>query len=435
MKRLLVTGINAGGGREVRIVGGSGATFTLDDGRAVVDGSNTGCPLGHGHPAMVEAVRRAATLPVVSEGWLWVEREQAAQDLVETAFAGEDWVGAVRLCLSGSEANDIALSLAQALTGRAPVATRERAYHGLTGLARDVTVQPHWHGGISSPDADVRPVPRGTTVHVLPAPRGARAGAPEADPATLLADVDAVAGCLRESAAVVVDYSQGGIYHDPAYQDAVAAHARAAGALWIADEVVTGFRRTGRFFGFQGGTARPDMVVLGKPLAGGAAAAGAVVVSREIAAQLEGRSWQTYSTFRGHPLTVAAIRAHLSVQASDPQVARAGQLDALMEQSLLELAARHPSVRRVDGRGLHWTVELHDDRWRSWTGGAGSAPLASRVSARALEVGAAIGTSGERGSLFIAPPLVVSEAELSQLFDALDAGLLLADEALELALL
>ena len=87
---------------------------------------------------------------MVNEGWTWIGREDAAEDLIRTAFAGEeDWVGAVRFCISGSEANDMALSLCQALTQKSALATRERAYHGLVGLSRSMTVQPHWHGGLA----------------------------------------------------------------------------------------------------------------------------------------------------------------------------------------------------------------------------------------------------------------------------------------------
>ena len=132
------------------VVGGEGVYFHLSDGRKLIDGSNTGGGLGHRHPAMVEAIRRAADTPVVNEGWTWVGREQAADDLMATAFKGEDdWVGAVRFCISGSEANDMALSLCQALTQRSALATRERAYHGITGLSRCMTVQPQWHGGLA----------------------------------------------------------------------------------------------------------------------------------------------------------------------------------------------------------------------------------------------------------------------------------------------
>ena len=177
MQRLLETRFNAGGRAPVRIVGGEGVHFVLDDGRRVIDGSNTGGPLGHQHPDLVQAIHRAATNPVVNDGWLWAEREDAARELFDIAFAGEgSWIGAVRFFISGSEANDLALSLAQAITGRSALATRERAYHGMVGLARDVTVQPHWHGGLAIHGGGSRPVPRGAKVNILPGPVGARYG-------------------------------------------------------------------------------------------------------------------------------------------------------------------------------------------------------------------------------------------------------------------
>jgi 4-aminobutyrate aminotransferase-like enzyme len=150
MSKLLRTGLNAGDSAPLTVVGGEGVYFHIEDGRRLIDGSNTGGGLGHRHPAMVEAIRRAADTPVVNEGWTWIGREQAADDLIRTAFEGEeDWVGAVRFCISGSEANDMALSLCQALTQRTALATRERAYHGLVGLSRSMTVQPQWHGGLA----------------------------------------------------------------------------------------------------------------------------------------------------------------------------------------------------------------------------------------------------------------------------------------------
>src|SRR4029450_11129445 len=148
MSKLLRTGLNAGDSAPLTVVGGEGVYFHLEDGRRLIDGSNTGGGLGDRHPGMVEAIRRAADTPVVNEGWTWIGREQAADDLIRTAFEGEeDWVGAVRFCISGSEANDMALSLCQALTQRSALATRERAYHGITGLSRSMTVQPQGAGG------------------------------------------------------------------------------------------------------------------------------------------------------------------------------------------------------------------------------------------------------------------------------------------------
>jgi 4-aminobutyrate aminotransferase-like enzyme len=432
VQRLLETKFNAGGRASVRIVGGDGVHFVLDDGRRVIDGSNTGGPLGHQHPDLVEAIHRAATNPVVNEGWLWAEREEGARELFDIAFAGEgSWIGAVRFFISGSEANDLALSLAQAVTGRSAIATRERAYHGMVGLARDVTVQPHWHGGLALHGGGSRPVPRSTRVEVLPGPVGARFGGEKAQPLS-----ERLAGAeklLAGVAAVIIDYTQGGVYYDAEYQDRVADAARKAGALWIADEVVTGFARTGRWFGFQGSDSRPDIVTLGKPLGGGVAPAGAVVLSQRLVDQLEDKTWQTFSTFRGHPTMITAMRTVLRVIERDHLVERVAALDAFMEGRLLDIAERHPSVVRVDGRGLHWTVELRGPSWKTWHADTDQPPLASRVALRALDAGALIGTSGEQTSLFLAPPLIISEAELERLLEALDHGLDVADEEHEQA--
>jgi 4-aminobutyrate aminotransferase-like enzyme len=428
MSSLLSTSLTTGDSAGPQIVGGHGVWFQLSDGREVIDASNTAAPLGHCHPEIIDAIRAAADAPVINEGWHWAERERAADDLLGIAFAGEDWPAAVRFFISASEANDAALSLCQALTGRADLATRERAYHGGAGLARELTVQPQWHGGLAGPGrAGVAP-PRLATVHELPAPSGARVtGQPDPTAAT---DWLAAAGeQLARSAAVLLDYSQGGIYHTPQYQDRVAALAAEAGAFWIADETVTGFGRVGGWFQFQDGQARPDLVTMGKCLSAGGAAAGAVVLSRRMAELLEGTSWQSYSTYRSHPVAMATIRAHLRVSGREGLYQRASELDAVMLRRLAEVAAQHPSVARVDGRGLHWTVELHGPDWRSWHGQEAD-PLASRVVARSLAAGVLIATSGEQTSLFLAPPLLVSDAELGQIFDALHHGLELADKEL-----
>jgi 4-aminobutyrate aminotransferase-like enzyme len=380
---------------------------------------------------MVAAVREAADEPVVNDGWYWPAREAAIDELIETAFGGDaSLVGAVRFALSGGEANDLALSLAQALTGRAPLVTRERAYHGICGLAREMTVQPHWHGGLSSTEGGIRPAARLADVRQLPMPRGARikGGAADLPPHELRAEA---VGMMKDSAAVIVDYTQGGIYHSAEYQDTIADAAKEAGTLWIADEVVTGFGRTGSWFGFEGGETRPDIITLGKPLAGGAAPAGAVVLSKRVADMLDHERWQTFSTFRGHPVMIAAMRAHLRVHAREGLVDHVRELDAVFEQGLTEIAARHPSVVRVDGRGIHWTIELEGPDWRDWHADVSEAPLASQVANRAMEAGALIGTSGEETSLFLAPPFIIQEPEVRLLLEALDHGLAIADEEFE----
>lgn len=431
MSRLLQTGLNAGKDPLIKVIDGEGVYFVLADGRRLIDGSNTGGPLGHKHPVMVEAMKKAASNPVINEGWFWAEREAAAEDLIDIAFGEEkSWVGAVRFFLSGSEANDLALTFSQALTGRTELATRERAYHGMAGLARQMTGQPHWHGGLAIQGGGSKPVPPQVPVRILPAPANAKyGGLPDNRPL-----VERMAGTqetLSSVAATIIDYTQGGIYYDSEYQDYVANAARKAGSLWIADEVVTGLGRSGRWFAFQGGETRPDIVTLGKCLAGGSAPAGAVVMSKDIVEQMKGKSWQTYSTFRAHPSAVAAVRAYLSVMADGQIIRRVKTLETRMQQRLIEIARKHPSVARVDGFGLHWTIELHGPDWRQWYADTTDAPIASRVAARAMVAGAVIGTSGEQTSLFLAPSFIISDDELETLISALDHGLDLADAEFE----
>jgi 4-aminobutyrate aminotransferase-like enzyme len=426
--RVLSTGLSGAGGA-LRAVRGNGSKLTLEDGRRVIDASNTSAPLGHAHPEVVEAIKRAANSPVLNEGWDWHGRDEAAAQLVASAFQDDvGWVGGVRFCSSGSEANDLALSLAQALTGRKPLVARERSYHGGSGLARDVTLQPHWHGGLSAENGDVRLVPKTTVVRELPMPEcagGPGESCEQVGHCTCVGDVDQQ---LAGAAAVIIDYSQGGVYASPLYQDAIADAARRAGALWIADEVVTALGRTGQWLNYTRGESRPDIVTLGKPLAGGAAPAAAIVVSEEIRRALEGYSWQNYGTFRGHPLAVAAIPATLKAIEREQLVVRAAELDRDLLRPALTQLERHASVERVGGLGLHWTVELKGGDWRTWTAGPGERPPAARVFEEALSNRVLIATSGEESSVFLAPPLNVSISDLEEIIETIDLALTAADE-------
>ncbi|WP_163827336.1 aminotransferase class III-fold pyridoxal phosphate-dependent enzyme, partial [Proteus vulgaris] len=132
---------------------------------------------------------------------------------------------------------------------------------------------------------------------------------------------------------------------------------------------------------------------------------------KDLAAELDGKSWQNYGTLRGHPMTMAAVSAYLAILRDEALLARVHALEGFYARRLGEIARRHPSVARVAGQGLHWTVELHGPDWRNWLADTPEAPLASRVAGLALDKGAVIGTSGEQTSLFLAPPLIISEAE------------------------
>ena len=237
---------------------------------------------------------------------------------------------------------------------------------------------------------------------------------------------------LEDTAATIIDYSQGGRYYVPEYQNIVTRHVRGAGSLWIADEVIWGLGRCGdRQFTFQGADSRPDIVTMGKSLAGGTMPAGAIILSKNITDEMSDKSWQTYSTHRTPPLQSAAIRAYLRILREENLLENVQKQEAVFDKRLLEIAERHPSVWRIDGRGSHWTVELHGPDWRDWEIVTSEIPIASRVAAKCMELGAAVATSGEQSSLFLAPPLIMTEEQLNKMMDILDEALVVADQYYE----
>jgi 4-aminobutyrate aminotransferase-like enzyme len=141
------------------------------------------------------------------------------------------------------------------------------------------------------------------------------------------------------------------------------------------------------------------------------------------------QSWQSYSTFRGHPISVAAVRATVRGIHEQGLVERVASLDATMRSRMTQLASDHPSVERVDGLGLHWTMEFRGGDWRSWHADTDQPTVAGDVVTSALDQGVLIATSAEQASIFIAPPLVISDQELDTVIETLDRALVVADRS------
>ena len=320
----------------------------------------------------------------------------------------------------------MALSLCQALSQKTALATRERAYHGLVGLSRSMTVQPHWHGGLAVQAGGSRTArPDGAGADPACADGRDLRRAAEQPAGQGFSPMPARAGGHRG------DHHRlhaGRHYYDGDYQDEVALRAREAGSIWIADEVVTGAGRSGRWFAFQGAESRPDIVTLGKSLGGGAAAVAAVVVSRRSSSSSRdraGRITARCAAIRSAWPPSAPISMWSPRKISSRGCAPTGRI-------LHEAPARDRSTPSERGAALRAGPALDRRAARARLAFIGrrhhgKSDRLPRVAARAMEAGAVIGTSGEQTSLFLAPPLVIQQ-DAERLLAALDHGLQVADE-------
>jgi 4-aminobutyrate aminotransferase-like enzyme len=391
--------------------------------------------LGHCHPEVVAAVQAAAESVNVGDMVGYPPREQAADDVLDIAYQHEDWVGSVAFFVSSSEACDLGLSLAQMLTGRDPLVCRRSGYHGGVGLAREVSHHPMWDTSLSSLAGGVQPRQRLAVTREIPVPECGRAFQPDnhdCSEACLAGASEALDG----AAAVIMDYSQGGVVPSAQYQDALAGMAKDAGALWVADETVTCYGRMGHWFAFQRGSTRPDIVTMGKGITGGAVPAGALILSKDVVDAIGARRWMTSSTYRGHPLAVAAMSTVVKVIERDGLIERASRLGAGLGNDLGVIAASHPCVRGFIGEGMSWLIQIAEpDRSLDedeWMGDGQHSPISTAVHEAVLNQGVLIPEfSGER--LWIVPPLIISEDDLALALEALDRALAVGDRMLEAA--
>ena len=357
---------------------------------------------GHAHPRI--AARVAEQAASLMHGMGDVHPPAPRLELLERLAALAPWPDARSvLATSGSEAVEIALKTALLATGRAGVLALAGGYHGLT------------LGSLAVTDRELfrRPFERRLYAGV------ARTRFPnERDkPAALAAALDAVERALERPAggdpvgAVVIEPIQGRAgARVPAagFLAGVAERARAAGALLICDEVLTGFGRTGAMFAHEHFGIVPDLLCVGKALGGGMPLAACLGPAQVMDAwpPSEGEAIHT-STFLGHPVACAAALAFLDVLVDEGLVERAHILGKLLQTGIASALEGVDEVIEVRGRGLLIGVEL---------AAAGSAVA---VAERALRAGLIVLPAGERGEVLeLAPSALLTEAQADHAVDA-----------------
>jgi 4-aminobutyrate aminotransferase-like enzyme/Ser/Thr protein kinase RdoA (MazF antagonist) len=378
-------------------------------GRRYLDGVNNVAHVGHSHPRVNEAIARQMALLNTNTRYL---HEHLAEYIDRLSATLPPPLSVVYLVCSGSEANELALRLARAHTGRDRILVLDAAYHGNTSAL--VEISPYKFNGKGG---------RGKPAHVeiLPLPdvyrgryRGPDAGARYA---AHVADIVERTGGPAAFFAESVSGCGGQVFFPRGYLAAAFAAVRAAGGVCVADEVQTGFGRAGsHFWMFQTQRVVPDIVTMGKPIANGHPM-GAVVTTREIADSFA-NGMEYFNTFGGNPVSCAAGLAVLDVIREEGLQENARMTGEYLLAGLRDLATRHPWIGDVRGCGLFLGIELVRDRDTREPAAAEASQLVDRMK----DLGVLLSTDGPLHNVIkIKPPMVFGRQDADMLLQKLSA--------------
>ncbi|MBM7067122.1 aspartate aminotransferase family protein [Actibacterium sp. 188UL27-1] len=337
----------------VHIVRGEGVWLWDADGTRYLDCYNNVPHVGHCHPKVVEAITRQAARLNTHTRYL----HDTVLDYLDrlTAKFDHDLSQAIMVC-TGSEANDIAIRMAEALTGKTGLIATDNTYHGNTKATSQLSTRRPPIGGYPP---HVKLVPAPDSTHPL-------GGSPEAQPqafaenvARAIAELEA-AGVGFAGFMLCPIFANEGLPHvAPGFLDPTVTVVRQAGGLILCDEVQPGFGRIGsHWWGHDWLGFRPDVVTLGKPMANGHPVAAVVTRPDIMAAFREGFGY--FNTFGGNPVSAAAALAVLDVIEGDGLVPAARDTGRYTLDLLRRLD--HPLIADVRGTGLFFAVELiHPD--------------------------------------------------------------------------
>jgi 4-aminobutyrate aminotransferase / (S)-3-amino-2-methylpropionate transaminase / 5-aminovalerate transaminase len=409
----------------IAVVHAEGAVITDADGNRLIDfGGGIGVVnTGHRHPSVVDAVRNQ--LDRFAHVCFPVSSYEPYVELAErlNRITPGDHPKRTFLLNSGAEAVENAIKVARHFTGRQAVVCFEHGFHGRTNLAMALTskVMPYKKGfGPFAPEVYRIPFP-----YCYRCGEAGKRGSGEGNDCCMASrerleqifastvDPDSVAAIIME-----LELGEGGFVPAPKeYVTALAAFARDHGILFIADEIQTGFGRTGKLFACEHYGLVPDLITTAKSLAGGlplAAVTGRADVME--APQVGGLG----GTYGGNPLACAAALAVLDAMEAEHLPARAARMGEQIRARFCQWAARHPCIGDVRGLGAMVGMELVVDRSTKEPDKA----LTARLIAAALERGVILLSAGTYGNTVrILAPLTTPDAIVEEGLDAVERAL------------
>ncbi len=414
------------------LVSADGCYFTDGNGKKFLDfSSQLMCMnLGHNNAAVIESIaEQARTLAYAAPFYATTARAELSKLLLEVLPEG---LTKFFLAPSGTEANEAAFKIARMYTGKSKIIARYRSYHGSTAGSIAATGDPRrWPmepagkgpGVIFSPEVNCYKCP---IKHTYPSCGIACADYLE----HMIANEGDVAAVLVEP----VVGTNGVLVPPPEYFPKLRKICDDHGVLLIADEVMSGWGRTGRWFAVDHWGVKPDILTTAKGITSAYVPLGLCATTGKIAEFFDEHYFAHGHTYEAHPMSVGPAVATIREMQRLNLVDRAAEMGVYLGEKLQGLKAKHPSIGDVRGLGLFWAVELVKDQktkvpFNTWQEKLdGKALVVDQVAAKMLGQGVVM--QAWMSHFVLAPPLIVEKADIDKAVAALDEALVIADDLL-----
>lgn len=403
------------------IAGAEGCYVWDFDGNRYLDLSSqlVNVNIGHQHPKVVKAIQdQAALLSTIAPQHANAARGEAAMRIAALA---PDGMNKVFFTNGGADANENAVRMARIHTGRDKVLSYYRSYHGNTGVAIQATGDPRrWPNEYAQHQVHFfGPYPYRSSFWSTSPEQETERALQHLEQVIAFEGPATIAAVLLET----VVGTAGVLVPTPGYLEGVRALCDEHGIMFIADEVMCGFGRTGAWFAFEHFNVVPDLITFAKGSNSGYVPVGGVVISDPIAATFDERVFPGGLTYSGHPLAAASIVASIDAMKEEGIVENAARIgEDVLGPGLRELAERHPVIGEVRGLGVFWALDLVSSREtrEPLAPYGGSSPAMAELTAEVKKRGALPFANFNR--YHVVPPCTITEAEAKE-------GLAILDEA------
>jgi len=410
-----------------------GVYFWDVEGRRYLDfNSMTMCSnIGHGNKRVIKAIQEQAANLAYAGPKMATRPRAILGKLLSEITPGN--LNKFLYTLGGADANENAVKLARAFTGKHKVLTRYRSYHGASAGAMSLTGDPRrwmWEPNLMPGVVHfIDPYRYRSTFHRTN-PNISEADLSQ-DYLNHLEEIiqfeggNTIAAILLET----VTGTNGIIIPPEGYLQGVRTLCDKYNILLICDEVMSGFGRTGKWFAIDHWNVIPDMITMAKGITSGYAPLGAVAMHDKIADFFNDKVFEGGLTYNGHPISLAAAIANIQVMREDGLIQRSAEMGKVLHRMLTDLGEQHPSIGEVRSIGLFGVIELvkNRDTKEPMSPFNSTSPEMKQFSAYLRERGIFLYTHWH--TVLIIPPLIISKEQLNEGFKVIDRALEITDKA------